>query len=630
MDYQNDDDLARAIALSLQDVERKPDVIDLVDDPEEQDEDALFQLQLEQAIEASKAESSTQPAEPRPGVRTNSKSSPLDLQTRTQPNAHVAQSESRPPQAEGSGVSSFLSERAQMEKERRERQKRLRPDSGFDTSLRGGEDDEGSGLKEPPAKRQHISSSHGVRTNNGKSHPFASHSQTSRSISQNAPANVPMIDQVFWNGELRPTATVHAEPRQDRRSTFRLTEILGKVLEAFLKFSLTTNCLVKKSELEFAIMSSYALDFAWIYEFFDRSVPVIMVAQPDATGQATLKNVLPNWIRTTPALRGGRGCMHMKFMLLFYKTGRLRVVISTANLIAYDYRDMENMVWLQDIPLRSKPIPHDPRAPQDFPTVFQGVLHALHVPPALRVMINDNHPNLPLKSIEELRMRWDWSNVTVHLVPSIAGRHEGWPNVIKAGHPRLMNAVRNMGMRTGKGRGSKNILIECQGSSLGNYTTQWLNEFHWSARGETAEDWLDESKKKRERLPFPPVKIVFPTKATVHQSRLGEQMIIATYKEVSKGEQGSGSDTADDSDDEIELIEPAVGWAYVGSHNFTPSAWGTLSGSGFNPILNARIVFPLKNKDYVDSIACFERPPRKYTQTDEPWIQEESIYHQAT
>ena len=28
---------------------------------------------------------------------------------------------------------------------------------------------------------------------------------------------------------------------------------------------------------------------------------------------------------------------------LFYKTGRVRVVISTANLIAYDWRDMENV-----------------------------------------------------------------------------------------------------------------------------------------------------------------------------------------------------------------------------------------------------------------------------------------------
>jgi tyrosyl-DNA phosphodiesterase-1 len=51
---------------------------------------------------------------------------------------------------------------------------------------------------------------------------------------------------------------------------------------------------------------------SWIYEFFDRSVPVILVAQPDQSGEARIKQVLPNWIRTAPFLRNGRGCMHMK------------------------------------------------------------------------------------------------------------------------------------------------------------------------------------------------------------------------------------------------------------------------------------------------------------------------------
>ena len=34
---------------------------------------------------------------------------------------------------------------------------------------------------------------------------------------------------------------------------------------------------------------------------------------------------------------------HLCVDKLFYKTGRLRIVISTANLIAYDWRDMENV-----------------------------------------------------------------------------------------------------------------------------------------------------------------------------------------------------------------------------------------------------------------------------------------------
>jgi tyrosyl-DNA phosphodiesterase-1 len=67
------------------------------------------------------------------------------------------------------------------------------------------------------------------------------------------------------------------------------------------------------------------------------------------------------------------------------------------------------------------------------------------------------------------------------------------------------------------------------------------------------------------------------------------------------------SDTESESDSDVESIEvkPAkgkgkarepelepepkpYGWVYVGSHNFMPSAWGTLSGRGFNPVINVR------------------------------------------
>ncbi|KAF8182897.1 tyrosyl-DNA phosphodiesterase-domain-containing protein [Pholiota molesta] len=570
-----DEDLARAIALSLQETSRKHVTVINVDssDEDEDVEEVQFQGELRRPSRGSK-----------PGTIQISDDR---SQVGTQP-------------------STFLSERAQLEKERMERLKRLRPDPPRPSTP---EEDDDSENEEPPAKRHQVSTSY-----------------TSFSRS-----NVP----TFWNGELRQTATQHAEPRKDGQPTFRLTEVLGK-----------------KSDLAFAILSSYALDLPWIYQFFDPSVPVIMVAQPDASGEATIKNVLPHWIRTTPYLRAGFGCQHMK---LFYKTGRLRVVISTANLISYDWRDMENTVWLQDIPLRAKPIPHDPKGPDDFAAALQRVLHAVNVRP---------HPDLPIKAIEELRQKWDWSNVKAQLVSSIAGKHEGWPNVIQTGHPRLMSVVRKLGMRTGEGRRAKDLILECQGSSIGIYTTQWMNEFHWSARGESAESWLDHPKRSREKQPYPPVKIIFPQKQQCKKgggtifcrrkqwagknfprthfydsrSKAGpvlmhSKMIIAMLQEHPSSKQRKG-ERSDDSDDDIEVIEPALGWAYIGSHNFTPSAWGTLSGSSFNPILNISnyelgIVILLKDKDEMDRVACFQRPPKKYTYKDEPWIQEESSYHQT-
>ncbi|KJA22168.1 hypothetical protein HYPSUDRAFT_41333 [Hypholoma sublateritium FD-334 SS-4] len=619
-----DEDLAKAIALSLQETSRTSGTSSVIDLDSGDDDDARFEEELRRAMQASQAESS----------QTHARSREREPQLSGSGTGQHKDLELAP--SERSATSIFLSERAQLEKERMERLKRLRPQSTQESTA----EDDDSESEDPPAKRHQVS--------------------TSRSsfIRSNLPGissakSVPADEQTFWNGELRQTATMHAEPRKDGQPTFRLTDVLGK-----------------RSEMAFAIMSSYALDFPWIYHFFESSVPVIMVAQPDASGQAEIKNVLPNWIRTTPHLPGGRGCQHMKFMLLFYKSGRLRVVISTANLISYDWKDMENSVWLQDIPLRSKPVPHDPKATDDFAAALQRVLLGVNVKAALQAMLID-HSKLPLQSIEELRQKWDWSNVKAQLVSSLAGKHEGWPRVIQTGHPRLMSVVRKIGMRTGEGSRAKNLILECQGSSMGVYTTQWLNEFYCSANGESAEKWLDRSKKSREKDPYPSIKILFPTKTTVQNSASGEKgggtifcrrkqwvaknfprshfydskskagpvlmhskMIIARLEERFSGHQKPSGNKSNDSDSDIEVVEPALGWAYIGSHNFTPSAWGNLSGTAFNPVLNISnyelgVVFLLKTAKEVDHIACFQRPPKKYTSSDEPWIQEESAYHQA-
>ncbi|KAI6046605.1 tyrosyl-DNA phosphodiesterase-domain-containing protein [Pisolithus marmoratus] len=645
----DDDELARAITLSLMDSNR----------------DDQFQQDLQRAVEDSRLGSST------PGQSSTESGS-------SQPKVNV-----RAPSLEAQTdptvlQNPFLIERAQLERERLARLKRPRS---------GENQDELNSLRH---RRQNISTSR-TRTDGQIHTPFTSASSSKASNSLNnqkataaakpAVNTHPVVDQLFWDGELRPTANLHSMPRQDDKPAFRLTEVLGH-----------------KSQITFAIISSYSTSVSWIYEFFDPCTPVIMVAQPDSSGQACIKNILPNWVMTVPFLRNGHGCQHMKFMLIFYETGRLRVVISTANLIDYDWRDIENAVWLQDIPPRLQPGSHDPKITDDFPSIMQHVLHAVNVRDALTNMLTHEHPNLPLQSIGDLCSKWDWSKVKVKLIPSIAGKHEGWPRVVQSGHPRLMKALRDLGLRTGKGKAAKALAIECQGSSIGTYSTQWLNEFYYSARGESAEDWLDEPKTRRTKLPWPPVKILFPSLRTVKGTVLGEpgggtmfcranqwegtkfprelfydsnsgggkvlmhtKMIIATFrprpmpfsapsssKESSaaaslkgKGKSNaepitiSDSETESESEDDRGGVDASpkepIGWAYVGSHNFTPSAWGTLSGSGFNPVLNnvnyeLGILFPLYNEKEVERVSCFRRPPRKYVLgEDRPWIQEESL-----
>ena len=170
--------------MSLRETHRKPDVIILDSD----DDDAAFQEELKQALEASKASSQSKVIE-----------EPL-----------VAAASER---GHSSGNSTFLYERAKLERERLERQKRLRPDSARASPMVEDSDDE-----EPPAKRQNTSSASSV------------HSATS----SNSRRPVQPQTQFFWNGELRQTATKHADPRKDGCPTFRLTEILGQVRIGFL------------------------------------------------------------------------------------------------------------------------------------------------------------------------------------------------------------------------------------------------------------------------------------------------------------------------------------------------------------------------------------------------------------
>ncbi|TRM65778.1 tyrosyl-DNA phosphodiesterase-domain-containing protein [Schizophyllum amplum] len=659
-----DDDLERAIALSLQDSQARPRSPPIViddddeDDDEPEDDETKFQNELQRAIEASKADSAERKAD---SNAASVSQTPHVSRTPEPPAAAMNDLQIAP----APGASGFLSERAKLEKERLERQRKRRREQGQQS-----EEEEEGNTSEPSAKRP--------RPTPPVQAPPAASSDVSRAVRSTSSS-----EEYFWEGAYRPIATKHAVPRKDGKPTFKLSQIIGD-----------------KSTLAFAILSSYALDAEWTYSFFDRDTPVIIVQQTK-DGDATIRNWLPNWIRATPFLRNGYGCMHMKFMLLFYKTGRLRVYIPTANLVPYDYRDVENFAWLQDIPRRPANKPEPKKNPEDFPSMLQRVLEALNIKAALQAMIVQDHPNLALQSLADLRRLWDWSQVKVHLVASLAGKHEGWPAVLQTGHPRLMKVVRNMGLAV-EARDGREVEVECQGSSIGRCTSVWINEMHLSMRGQSAQAWLDMSKKRREAVLLPPVKIVFPTRATVDATAWGvngggtifcrratweaknfprslffdsrstggpvlmhTKMMLALIKDkktiasssrskasgskstaskpgassskvkagsrrVKAASSSSGSSTQDDSDSdpEIELVHPAIGWVYVGSHNFTQSAWGTLSGSGFNPVLNITnyelgVVFPIKDEAALRGVEVWERPPRRYGKEDDPWIQEE-------
>ncbi|KAH9969957.1 tyrosyl-DNA phosphodiesterase-domain-containing protein [Russula compacta] len=610
MSESDSEDIARAIALSLQTSAQYSAAMPALYTENENDDEARFRADLAHAIAASKENLS-------PATSVTSLSSDP---------SQITDFGLAPPPIAAHASSSYLNERAQLEQQRLARLKRLR----------GEPDPQNTG---PPSKRRSVSRETSCAP--------ASEAGPSR----RGKDTVYEEAGVFWDGELRQTANKHVESNGvNGRPVFRLSQIIGD-----------------KSQIELAIISTYALQLSWIYTFFAPTTPVILVTQPapSENGNATIKEVLPNWIRVTPFLRGGRGVMHMKFFLLFYRTGRLRVVVSTANLMDHDWRDIENTVWVQDIPRRPSSIPHEPKA-DDFASTFERVLYAINVAPAITSLVSTNHPNIPLSSVRAgvLSTRWDFSRVRVNLIPSIAGKHEGWPAVINSGHTALMHAVSRLNPQ------QRMVSLECLGSSIGVYSAGWLSEFILSGKGGSPEALLDAPKSRRAATPMPSpdtLKILFPTRDWVRDSVLGEagggtmfcrkrsweaakfprnlfhesrsqrgrvlmhsKMIIAMFLGTgSSPDKDSGSDADSDVVEVKKDQDDLVGYAYVGSHNFTPSAWGTLSGSGFTPILNVTnyelgIVFPLKDQADVDRVVCYERPPSRYGSRDRPWMQEES------
>jgi tyrosyl-DNA phosphodiesterase-1 len=151
------------------------------------------------------------------------------------------------------------------------------------------------------------------------------------------------------------------------------------------------------------------------------------------------------------------------------------------------------------------------------------------------------HPNIPLSTVRPgaLRTHWDFSRVRVTLIPSIAGKHEGWPAVIKSGHTALMRAISQLNpqqrdvaleyqvsplweMRNGSRRSYNGPQ---QGSSIGAYSAAWLNEFILSGKGGSPESLLNAPKSRRAATQMPSsntLKILFPTRDWVRSSVLGE------------------------------------------------------------------------------------------------------------
>lgn len=159
---------------------------------------------------------------------------------------------------------------------------------------------------------------------------------------------------------------------------------------------------------------------------------------------------------------------------------------------------------------------------------------------------------------------------------------------------------------------------------MGSLSIPWLSNFFDAACGKLP------SFKSIE----PPIKVIYPSKSYVEASISGGGTIFFTrnywfnqsfpkqliYKYVSKTPRGVSHAKIIAAKDSKEDIK----WAYIGSHNFTSSAWGNMASLKTCSKLTITnyetgLVFLYNEADHEDLVQY--QKPQVFTRSDMPWSQ---------
>lgn len=421
-----------------------------------------------------------------------------------------------------------------------------------------------------------------------------------------------------------------------------------------------------------ALVSSYVVDMDWLCGLFNPDTPLLIIKHGNDSGTFKL-NERSNTFLCHPPMRLtakgslAHGAMHVKFFIIYFPD-RVRVAISTGNAVAFDYQTIENSIWMQDFPLQT---PQARRQdPNEFLTRLEDLLCQMGVPGRFS---------------DDLR-NYNFDSAEARLVTSIQGSYP--IEQARYGLVDLADQVKALGLQSGTTTG-RLVELECQGSSIGAYNLQWLASFHRASAGQRPcgrdTSYIGSGDE------YPPVKIVYPTLETVDGSIGGRpgaltlfctkpvwskddypkhlfvdskskrtglimhvKMILGIFKDWEKSglkqrneqasaEPSSSKNTINDSDSSNFIDTRAKGFLYVGSHNFTPAAWGRLVGSKSSSKRKSKsgdntqasqldisnwelgVIMPLSSDEEVKSLPTWQRPAKKYSDGTKnskiPWMQ---------
>jgi tyrosyl-DNA phosphodiesterase-1 len=306
------------------------------------------------------------------------------------------------------------------------------------------------------------------------------------------------------------------------------------------------------------------------------------------------------------------GCMHVKFLLGFTRNS-LRVVLSSANLIRIDWEELENSVVVQDFPLKI----------DDGCTLFEEDLK--------KILRDMKIPDDVIKKVGN----YDFKKAKGKLVFSKPGKY----SVKDYGMLKLSQIVKEMSLKQEVDR-----QVFYQTSSLGSTSETWIRDFYSSCMGLEPASL---GKKRKKDSDLPPLRILFPSQDTVKFSSciqgassicfnrkywknfpkqvirhchslngglMHSKIILSLEKDL---DIGSGKLYIRDEE------EPGDSWIYIGSHNCTLSAWGSITKSKDIYMRNWElgIIFGVSDIISDEEVTIpFVFPPKTYLPDQEPWV----------
>ena len=249
--------------------------------------------------------------------------------------------------------------------------------------------------------------------------------------------------------------------------TVKKTWALGHARDSF---DIKLEEVLQRHDLTLAVLSSFQWDVEWLLGKIDTrntQVVFVMQAKEDSVRQQYRRETadMPNLRLCFPPMEGQVNCMHSKLMLLSHPA-YLRIVVPTANLVPYDWGEtgfMENSLFLIDLPRLSD---GKSTSPTDMTLFGLDLIYFLEA------------TGLDPKIIQSI-YNFDFSATSNYaFVHTIGGTHarEAWR---RTGYCGLGRAIQQLNLKT-----SQNLKIDFVASSVGSLNYGFLSGLYLAAQGD--------------------------------------------------------------------------------------------------------------------------------------------------